>query len=864
MDGAMLDTESAAYHPSARRPIAQAFRKTARGAVNFCVRHRIHPDTVSYSSIVAAGFAAACFVGARWHPWLLLLAPAGIYIRLWLNMLDGMVALASRTASRRGEILNELPDRLSDVLIFAGVAHSGLAHQALGYWAAIFALFTAYVGIFGQAVGARREFAGVMSKPWRMVTLHIGAWIALLFIWAGHGQARFLHLTILDWACVVVIAGCIQTIAVRLASTLRLIDEPADAVRSAKPPFGSEPQGRRQAAARAAVDFDVAHEVAPPHRIVPAEHTFKSFDGVELFYRAWIPSRPTSKALIILHRGHEHSGRMSETVDRLALGDVAVFAWDQRGHGRSPGERGGAESLSAVVKDLDSFAKHLVTAHGVKLTDTILLAHSVGGVIGAAWVHDYAPPLCGMILATPALRVKLYVPFAIPALRLKQRFLGAGHPNNVVKSYVKSRVLTHDPAEQKAYDADPLIFRQIAINILLDLFDMSTRLLDDAGAITTPTLILAAGNDWVVKESAQRKFFERLSSHVKEFDIFPGSYHALFHENIRSQVVARVKTFIVECLERPPASDDARLVAELLNADRGGHTRAEFDRLRAPSLNPIWPIVRCAMKIAGRLSDGIRLGWNSGFDSGITLDYVYANRPAGVTPIGKLIDHNYLNSPGWRGIRQRRVNLEQFLRRAIDETRGAGRLVRIVDIASGPGRYVLETMKSASAGATHDTPHDTTPDVTANITAVLRDYKLANLGVARALADELGLAGQVEIAQADAFDRDSIASIAPRPTIGIASGIYELFPDNDPLRRSLAGLADAIEPGGFLIYTCQPWHPQIEFIARALTNREGRPWVMRRRTQAEMDALVRAAGFEKIDQAIDRWGIFTVGLARRI
>jgi hypothetical protein len=71
------------------------------------------------------------------------------------------------------------------------------------------------------------------------------------------------------------------------------------------------------------------------------------------------------------------------------------------------------------------------------------------------------------------------------------------------------------------------------------------------------------------------------------------------------------------------------------------------------------------------------------------------------------------------------------------------------------------------------------------------------------------------------------------------------------------------EDGGYLIYTNQPWHPQIEMIARCLTNRDGRPWIMRRRTTEEMDDLVRAAGFEKIDMLIDRWGIFTVSLARR-
>ena len=91
------------------------------------------------------------------------------------------------------------------------------------------------------------------------------------------------------------------------------------------------------------------------------------------------------------------------------------------------------------------------------------------------------------------------------------------------------------------------------------------------------------------------------------------------------------------------------------------------------------------------------------------------------------------------------------------------------------------------------------------------------------------------------------------------------MPDNAPLRRSLAGLAGAIVPGGFLVYTGQPWHPQLELIARTLTNhRDGAAWVMRRRTQEELDQLVVAAGFRKIGQRIGESGIFTVSLAQRL
>ncbi len=160
--------------------------------------------------MIAAAAAAVSFWQAGEHPWLLLLGPAFCYLRLWLNMLDGMVALASGKASWRGEILNDLPDRVSDVLIFVGVAHSGLCSPFAGYWVAILALLTAYTGMFGQAVGVQREFSGIMAKPWRMVVLHLGAWLAYFY------RGSLGPLTLLDWTCVLIVVGCVQTIAVRL------------------------------------------------------------------------------------------------------------------------------------------------------------------------------------------------------------------------------------------------------------------------------------------------------------------------------------------------------------------------------------------------------------------------------------------------------------------------------------------------------------------------------------------------------------------------------------------------------------------------------------------------------------------------
>jgi alpha-beta hydrolase superfamily lysophospholipase/SAM-dependent methyltransferase len=566
------------------------------------------------------------------------------------------------------------------------------------------------------------------------------------------------------------------------------------------------------------------------------EHTMKSWDGAELFYRGWIPSEPSDKAVLLFHRGHEHSGRWQETVDLLGLENIAVFAWDARGHGRSPGERGAANNFADVIRDVDAFVRGISERYQIPVENMIVLAHSLGAVSVAAWVHDYAPPIRAMILAAAAFHVKLYVPFAIALLRMKQKLFGPGR----VKSYVKSSLLTRDREQAALYDADPLIFRQIAVNVLLDLHDAGRRLIADAGAIQTPTLMIGAGHDWVVNLKAQREFFNRLSSPLKEMEIYAPAYHAIFHDRDRHLVAQRASKFIRERFAEPVTQQS------LLDADRAGYTRDEYERLKSRG-GMKFAVARAGLRVAGRLSHGVGLGWRSGFDSGLSLDYVYENKPRGALGVGRLIDKSYLNSIGWRGIRQRKANLKNALGNVIETLHREGRPVRILDIAAGAGRYVMETLHEF-------------PDISAS--AILRDYKQENVAAARALAQEFGLENVI-VQQGDAFDPRAIRAITAHATIGIVSGLYELFPGNEPVLNSLRGLAGAIEPGGYLIYTNQPWHPQVEFIARVLRNREGQPWVMRRRTTAEIDELVRVAGFRKIAMEVDQWGMFTVSTARR-
>jgi ubiquinone/menaquinone biosynthesis C-methylase UbiE len=449
------------------------------------------------------------------------------------------------------------------------------------------------------------------------------------------------------------------------------------------------------------------------------------------------------------------------------------------------------------------------------------------------------------VLASPAFSVKLYVPFARQGIALWQKLRGVFFVN----SYVKAKFLTHDPERIASFEADPLITRPIASNILLELYRHAARVVDDARAITVPTQLLISGSDWVVRHGPQHEFFVNLGSATKERHVLKGFFHDTLGERGRAPAVADVRRFISEQFAKPAAR------ADLTQAHLSGFTRDEADRLASPleTFSPkglYWALSRASIKLGSWFSNGLKTGVDTGFDSGSTLDYVYENEARGLGPVGRAVDRVFLDAIGWRGIRQRKIHLEEMIPAAIARLKQAGRPANVLDIAAGHGRYVLDAIAKC-------------PEQPASVR--LQDYSDINVAAGRRLIAARNLPESFSFHQGDAFDGDALASQDPAPDLAIVSGLYELFPDNALIARSLGGLARAMTPGALLIYTNQPWHPQLEMIARSLTShRGGQAWVMRRRTQGEMDQLVQAAGFRKLNQRIDEWGIFTVSLAERI
>ena len=570
---------------------------------------------------------------------------------------------------------------------------------------------------------------------------------------------------------------------------------------------------------------------------------FKATDGASIRYKSWIPETGAKRALVLLHRGHEHADRWDSVVSGLEMPDTAIFAWDARGHGDSDGKRGHASCFMQYVRDLADFFAHIEENHGISEKQTVLVAHSVGAVIAAAWVHDYAPQLAGLVLATPAFDVNLIVPGALAMIRLMLK----AKPNTIIKSYVQGEWLSRDVAAAAAYDADTKISKDISARILVDLFDASQRVIGDAAVMDRPLLFFSATADRVVTRDSLNRFFTNYGATEKEHITLQDARHAIFHDFCRDEVTAAIRAFAGRCFETvrcPVLRHDLSHPA----------THAEYQSLLGPlpalSLKNLnFATQRFSMRTLGRLSHAIRVGLEMGFDSGESLDCVYDNQARGELGVGKLIDRGYLDAIGWRGIRQRRECMNEALRECMQAIRRDGLPARVMDVAGGAGRYLLDLIDDPREGL--------------GLTVLCRDWSESALATGRANATARGLADRIRHERGDAFDEASLASVSPQPSIVVVSGLYELFPDNELLRRSLRGIYAALPPGGWLVYTGQPWHPQVEMIARTLTNRDGKPWIMRRRPQGEMDELVREPGFSKHRQRTDDFGIFTVSIAQK-
>ncbi|PWV63452.1 CDP-alcohol phosphatidyltransferase family protein [Plasticicumulans acidivorans] len=205
-----------------RRPLRSRDTALARAAARWLQARGATPNGISLASVGLAGLAGLCFAvafravpGAT--PLLLIAAAALVQGRLACNLLDGMVAVEGGLKTPTGDLYNDAPDRVADVLILLGVGYGLSFHPwgvSLGWAAALMAVLTAYVRVLGGACGLPQQFTGPMAKPHRMALLTVTALLAAALPPAW-GQS------VLLLALVVVVSGGAWTCVRRLADIAR-------------------------------------------------------------------------------------------------------------------------------------------------------------------------------------------------------------------------------------------------------------------------------------------------------------------------------------------------------------------------------------------------------------------------------------------------------------------------------------------------------------------------------------------------------------------------------------------------------------------------------------------------------------------
>jgi len=163
----------ASYEPVDRRPIKSRNTRWAEVATQFFVNLNVSPNAISIIGMLAAVTAGSLLystqlaTGATQRA-LWLIAGLLCQVRLLCNLFDGMVAIKRGIASPKGELYNEVPDRISDVAVFIGLGYAIGSDITLGYVAALMSVFVAYVRAVIKATGAPNDYAGPMAKPQRM------------------------------------------------------------------------------------------------------------------------------------------------------------------------------------------------------------------------------------------------------------------------------------------------------------------------------------------------------------------------------------------------------------------------------------------------------------------------------------------------------------------------------------------------------------------------------------------------------------------------------------------------------------------------------------------------------------------------
>lgn len=280
-------------------------------------------------------------------------------------------------------------------------------------------------------------------------------------------------------------------------------------------------------------------------------------DGTPLFTRAWSPELDEVRAEVLLVHGiGEHTGRYAHIAAHLMMHGVRVLAYDQRGHGESPGDRAYVEDFDVLVRDLHHVRTHLAslratvaspssssTGDGDTAPPLFLLGHSLGGLVAARYVTDHgADGLAGVVLSSPALRTDV-----APLLQKVAGTVARFAPRlPTVKLDLKG--LSRDPRVVRNYEEDPLTNTGTGVRARMGYETIEAMKRVAPSAFRAPLYVYHGTADRITSPDGSRDFVEAVQASIPDADATLRLYDGLFHETMNEPEKQEVLDNLTEWL----------------------------------------------------------------------------------------------------------------------------------------------------------------------------------------------------------------------------------------------------------------------------------------------------------------------------
>jgi alpha-beta hydrolase superfamily lysophospholipase len=275
----------------------------------------------------------------------------------------------------------------------------------------------------------------------------------------------------------------------------------------------------------------------------PTESTFTGAGGMALYCQSWLPDTDPRAAILIIHGLGEHSGRYTNVVNALVPKGYAVYGFDHRGHGHSPGKRGHINHWSEYLDDISVYLKQIQSANPGK--PIFLFGHSLGAFITTTFAIERPQGLRGIVLSgIPIEPIGAASSFTI----FLARIMSGIWPSFSLKTAIKVSDLSRDPEVMKANENDPLTHGYTSARFGTEALTKIAEVKAHPENFKLPVLFIHGGDDPTNTVEGARRYFVSVGTADKKMIVYPGNRHEPHNDLDHVKVLADVSAWLEQHL----------------------------------------------------------------------------------------------------------------------------------------------------------------------------------------------------------------------------------------------------------------------------------------------------------------------------